>query len=53
VRGKRVRVKTAIPLPIALDGEQPGTTPAEFEIVPGALRVRVPGPALGGSPAGA
>ena len=42
VRGRRVRVETAIPLPIALDGEQPGTTPAAFEIVPGALRVRVP-----------
>jgi diacylglycerol kinase (ATP) len=42
VRGRRVRVETAIPLPIALDGEQPGTTPATFEIVPGALRVRVP-----------
>jgi diacylglycerol kinase family enzyme len=25
-----------------LDGEQPGTTPVRFEIVPGALRVRVP-----------
>ena len=42
IRGRRVRVETAIPLPIALDGEQPGTTPATFEIVPGALRVRVP-----------
>ena len=29
-------------LPIELDGEQVGTTPARFEIVPGALRVRVP-----------
>jgi diacylglycerol kinase (ATP) len=42
VRGSRVEVRTAVPLPIALDGEQPGTTPAVFEIVPGALRVRVP-----------
>ncbi|MBV8065645.1 MAG: diacylglycerol kinase family lipid kinase [Actinobacteria bacterium] len=30
-------------LPIELDGEQVGTTPARFEVVPGALRVRVPG----------
>jgi len=30
------------PLPVELDGEQPGTTPVQFEIVPGALRVRVP-----------
>jgi diacylglycerol kinase (ATP) len=42
VRGKQVEIETAIPLPIALDGEQPGTTPAAFEIVPSALRVRVP-----------
>jgi diacylglycerol kinase (ATP) len=37
-----VRVEAEIPLPIVLDGEQPGTTPARFEVVPGALRVRVP-----------
>jgi diacylglycerol kinase family enzyme len=35
-------VDSAIPLPVVLDGEQPGTTPARFEIVPRALRVRVP-----------
>jgi YegS/Rv2252/BmrU family lipid kinase len=29
-------------LPIELDGEQVGTTPVRFEVVPGALRVRVP-----------
>ena len=28
--------------PIELDGEQPGTTPVRFEIVPRALRLRVP-----------
>ena len=42
LRGRRVTVTSATPLPVALDGEQPGTTPATFEIVPGALRVRVP-----------
>jgi YegS/Rv2252/BmrU family lipid kinase len=42
VRGRRVSVEAATALPIALDGEQPGTTPAAFEIVPGALPVRVP-----------
>jgi diacylglycerol kinase (ATP) len=42
VRGRRVEIHTALPLPIALDGEQPGTTPAAFEIVPKALRLRVP-----------
>jgi diacylglycerol kinase (ATP) len=42
VRGRRLRIETATPLPLALDGEQPGTTPAAFEVVPGALRLRVP-----------
>jgi YegS/Rv2252/BmrU family lipid kinase len=41
VRGQAVAVESATPLPIVLDGEQPGTTPARFEIVPRALRVRV------------
>jgi diacylglycerol kinase (ATP) len=42
IRGTRVSVDTPGPLPIELDGEQPGTTPATFEVVPQALRVRVP-----------
>jgi diacylglycerol kinase (ATP) len=42
LRGARVTVDAPIPLPVQLDGEQPGTTPASFEIVPRALRVRVP-----------
>ena len=42
VTGRRVAVDSPSRLPIALDGEQPGTTPVEFEIVPSALRVRVP-----------
>jgi diacylglycerol kinase (ATP) len=40
--GAVVSVKAPMKLPIVLDGEQPGTTPARFEVVPGALRVRVP-----------
>jgi diacylglycerol kinase (ATP) len=40
--GRTVRVDAAAPLPIELDGEQPGTTPATFEVVPRALRIRVP-----------
>ena len=43
LRGRGVDVEADVPLPIVLDGEQPGTTPARFEIVPAALRVRVPG----------
>jgi diacylglycerol kinase (ATP) len=42
LRGRRVVVETPTPLPIELDGEQPGTTTATFEIVAGALRLRVP-----------
>lgn len=42
LRGAVVTVEAGEPLPIQLDGEQPGTTPARFEIVPRALRVRVP-----------
>jgi len=40
--GRLVRVDAETPLPIELDGEQPGTTPATFEVVPDALRLRVP-----------
>ena len=43
LRGAQVSVDAPEPLPIELDGEQPGTTPARFEVVPQALRVRVPG----------
>ena len=42
LRGRVVTVDGDEPLPIELDGEQPGTTPARFEIVPRGLRVRVP-----------
>ena len=42
LRGSVVTVESEEPLPIELDGEQPGTTPARFEIVPQALRLRVP-----------
>jgi diacylglycerol kinase (ATP) len=44
LRGRSVTVESDAPLPIELDGEQPGTTPVRFEVVPGALPVRVPGP---------
>ena len=43
LRGSRVTIDAPIPLPVELDGEQPGTTPASFEVVPKALRLRVPG----------
>ena len=43
LRGRVVTVDAPEPLPVELDGEQPGTTPARFEIVLQALRLRVPG----------
>jgi diacylglycerol kinase family enzyme len=43
LRGKTVTVESDEALPIQLDGEQPGTTPVRFEVVPRALRLRVPG----------
>jgi diacylglycerol kinase (ATP) len=42
LRGARVEVEAPEPLPVELDGEQPGTTPVSFEVVPRALRLRVP-----------
>ncbi|MDP9308376.1 MAG: diacylglycerol kinase family lipid kinase [Actinomycetota bacterium] len=42
LRGPTVEIEAPEPLPVELDGEQPGTTPARFEIVPHALRLRVP-----------
>ncbi|MGB8004876.1 MAG: diacylglycerol kinase family protein [Gaiellaceae bacterium] len=43
LRGAVVTVDSAVQLPIELDGEQPGTTPARFELAANALKVRVPG----------
>ncbi len=42
LRGSLVTIDAETEVPIELDGEQPGTTPVRFEVVPGALRVRVP-----------
>jgi diacylglycerol kinase (ATP) len=42
LRSHAVAVDAPERLPIELDGEQVGTTPVRFEVVPGALRVRVP-----------
>jgi YegS/Rv2252/BmrU family lipid kinase len=43
LRGSSVGVESREPLPVELDGEQPGTTPVQFDVVPKALRLRVPG----------
>jgi diacylglycerol kinase (ATP) len=41
-RAVRVVVEPDAPVPIEADGEQPGVTPATFEVVPAAIRLRVP-----------
>jgi YegS/Rv2252/BmrU family lipid kinase len=42
LRSSTVVIEAAEPLPLEVDGEPIGTTPARFEVVPGALRLRVP-----------
>jgi YegS/Rv2252/BmrU family lipid kinase len=42
LRGSKVTISSDAPLPLELDGEQPGTTPVSFEMLPRALRLRVP-----------
>lgn len=42
LRGRTVSVSAESAVPVELDGEQPGTTPARFEIVPRSVRLRVP-----------
>jgi len=42
LRGASVVVEADQALPVELDGEQPGTTPVRFDVVPKALRLRVP-----------
>jgi diacylglycerol kinase (ATP) len=42
LRSSTVAIDAGEPLPLEVDGEPIGTTPARFEIVPSALRLRVP-----------
>jgi diacylglycerol kinase (ATP) len=42
LRSPHVSISAAEPLPLEVDGEPIGTTPARFEVVPSALRLRVP-----------
>lgn len=41
-RSATVTIDAAEPLPVEVDGEPAGTTPAQFEVVPAAIRIRVP-----------
>jgi YegS/Rv2252/BmrU family lipid kinase len=42
LRSSSVAISASEPLPLEVDGEPVGTTPARFEVVPAALRLRVP-----------
>jgi YegS/Rv2252/BmrU family lipid kinase len=42
LRSATVTVEAATPLPLELEGEPVGTSPVAFEVVPAALRVRLP-----------
>jgi YegS/Rv2252/BmrU family lipid kinase len=42
LRSAAIEIDAAEPLPVEVDGEPIGSTPARFEVVPGAVRVRVP-----------
>jgi diacylglycerol kinase (ATP) len=42
VRSRAVSVEAELPMLVELDGESAGTTPARFEVVPEALRLRTP-----------
>ena len=52
VRARSVTVTPEVPLPIEVDGEGPGITPATFTVVPSALLRCVPGGAPGRRPPG-
>ena len=40
--GRSVQVDSPLPVLIDVDGEQPGTLPAHFEVIPGAIELMVP-----------
>jgi len=42
LRGRAVTLTSSSALPVELDGEQPGTTPVRFDVLPRALSLRVP-----------
>lgn len=41
MNGKDVRIESAKPMPVEADGEPLGVTPATFEVIPKAIRLRV------------
>ena len=47
LRGRTLTVVSPTPLPIVVDGEQPGTTPLSIDMLPRAITVRVPADPVG------
>ncbi|MCC7424509.1 MAG: NAD(+)/NADH kinase [Planctomycetaceae bacterium] len=46
VRARRIRIESDTPVPIQIDGDPAGWTPAEIVVLPGALEVIVPSNAI-------
>jgi diacylglycerol kinase family enzyme len=42
LRGRRVRIESDVPVPIQIDGDPAGWTPAEIHVLPAALEVVAP-----------
>lgn len=42
LRGRKIRIESDVPVPIQVDGDSAGSTPAEICVLPGALEVVVP-----------
>jgi diacylglycerol kinase family enzyme len=40
--GRKIRIESDVPVPIQVDGDSAGSTPAEIEVLPGALEIVVP-----------
>lgn len=42
-KARTIRAKSEVPVPVEVDGETVGTLPASFTVLPGAVRILVPG----------
>jgi len=49
LRGRRVRIESDVPVPIQVDGDPAGWTPAKIHVLPAALEVVAPAHPVGGT----
>jgi diacylglycerol kinase family enzyme len=42
LRGRKIRIESDVPVPIQVDGDSAGCTPADICVLPGALEIVVP-----------